>query len=702
MSKTSSKVMTERPAEAATDATSDPAAMAARWALIETAFDHLDDGFSVFDGDLCLVAWNRRFFELVDVPVEGFARVGTPFEAFMRFNAERGEYGPGDVDVQVAERVARARAFVSHCFERERPTGQILEIRGNPLPGGGFVTVYKDITDQRRAERALKESHEQLENRVAQRTAELQALNERLIEEMAERKRAHEALREREEWIRLIADTVPALIGYVDSDRRYRFANRQYESWFGLGPEDIIGRPVEEVLGAEQYRNHRRYVEAALAGQRANWEFPFVTPDGRRIQTAASFIPHVDENGSVLGYVVLGQDVTDQRQAEAVMRQAQKMEAIGQLTGGLSHDFNNLLTIIIGNLGVLAEQVGDDSTVRSLLDPALGAARRGAGLVKRLLAFARRQPLQPRVVDVERLVGGMTELLDRALGGAIEIAFDLKGESWPVRADPHQLENAILNLAINARDAMPEGGRVVIATANRCLESEAAARHPDATPGDHVVVSVADNGTGMAPEVVERAFEPFYTTKAHGGGSGLGLSMVYGFIRQSDGHVEIDSAPGAGTTVRLYLPRATDVHAAEGEPATVADIPGGDERILVVEDDEEVRQVTVIALDALGYRVQEAADGAAALALLEDISAVDLIVTDVEMPGPLDGVELAAEVRARRGRTPVLYVSGYSDKMAPGRTADGGLCLAKPFGKGELARAVREVLDGPGESAPEG
>jgi PAS domain S-box-containing protein len=646
----------------------------ARWSLVQAALDHLDDGFTVYDLELRLVAWNIRFFELMDFPSE-FAQVGMSFETFVRHNALRGEYGPGEVEALVAERLRLARTFAPHHMDRTRPNGRIIEVQGNPIPGGGFVTIYKDITDRRRAEQALRESHDQLERRVAERTASLEALNERL--------------RKSEEWTRLVADAVPAILGYVDADQIYRFANGRYEEWLGLRPDDILGRHARDVLGADLFDGHEPYMRMALNGRPASREFPLRKADGRTMQAAVSFLPHRGEDGAVIGYFVLGQDVTERQQAESALRQAQKMKAIGQLTGGLAHDFNNLLTIIIGNLAVLQEEAGGDSSVQSLISPALDGARRGARLVQRLLAFARQQPLQVKPIDVDQVITGMADLLRQTLGAAVEMVFDLPAEVWPVRADPHQFENAILNLAINGRDAMPGGGRLLIRVEQVRLDDDYAQRRPDVQPGDYVAVSVSDDGTGMPAEVVDRAFEPFFTTKEVGQGSGMGLAMVYGFVRQSGGHAVIDSRPGLGTAVRLMLPRAAEARAAETVAgAAAATVPGGSERVLLVEDDAGVRSFVAGALRDLGYAVRTAPNGHTALALLEQLE-VDLLFTDIMMPGGLSGLEVAARAAERRPGLPVLLMSGY-----PEQTPTPLPLIAKPFSKEDLARKVREVMAG--------
>ena len=375
---------------------------------------------------------------------------------------------------------------------------------------------------------------------------------------------------------------------------------------------------------------------------------------------------------------------------------SQRMEAVGQLTGGVAHDFNNLLTVVLGNADLLAEGGLDEAGRQQALEMLVSAAQRGAVLTQQLLAFARKQPLAPSEVDVNQLVAALDPMLRRTLGEHIEIEFVRGAGLWPTLVDPTQLENALLNLCLNARDAMPTGGRLTLETANAALDQRYADEHAEVTPGQYTMLAVSDTGEGMEPAVLQRVFEPFFTTKEKGKGTGLGLAMVYGFARQSAGHVSIYSEPGHGTTVKLYLPRAhAGARVAADVPAALPALRGGAETVLVVEDDEPVRLLVCLELRAMGYRVIEAASGADALRLIEQGEPIDLLFTDVVMPGGMSGRELAdAALRLRPG-LPVLYTSGYTENaiVHHGRLDAGVLLLPKPHRRADLARAVRTALE---------
>ncbi len=403
------------------------------------------------------------------------------------------------------------------------------------------------------------------------------------------------------------------------------------------------------------------------------------------------------------GAVIRCVDVTEKLRDDAALRQGQKMEAVGQLTGGMAHDFNNILQVIQANLDLIRASADTSAETLGRLHSASAAADRGARLTQQLLAFARRQPLAPQPISIARLASDMGELLRHALGERVALDFAIAREAWNARIDPSQLENAILNLALNARDAMPDGGTVRIEVSNATLDRRYAALHPEVTPGAYVLIAVSDTGTGMPADIVAHAFDPFFTTKMEGRGTGLGLSMVYGFVRQSNGHIRIDSAIGQGTSVKLYLPRTLDpVAQPEAEAAHPA---SGSERILVVEDNEEVRRAVADLLEGWGYRVVVAENPDVAAALLDKDQAFDLLFTDVVMPGAISAVELARIAQERRPGIGVLLTSGYARDLIPRHDGPEFPLITKPYRSDELAARVRAVLAGqrrPGPAASPG
>ena len=392
-------------------------------------------------------------------------------------------------------------------------------------------------------------------------------------------------------------------------------------------------------------------------------------------------------------YEALRAETAEREKVEQTLRQSQKMEAVGKLTGGVAHDFNNLLQVIGGNLQLLAKDVAGSERAAQRVRNALAGVSRGSKLAAQLLAFGRRQPLAPKVVNLGRFVRGLDDLLRRALGDGVEIETVISGGLWNTLVDPSQVENALLNLAINARDAMQGHGKLTIEAGNAALTDDYTAHHADVRPGQYVMLAVTDTGCGMTPEIIEQVFEPFFTTKPEGQGTGLGLSMVYGFVKQSGGHIKIYSEPGHGTTIRLYLPRVQAVEDVATE-VDAGPITGGTETVLVVEDDEEVRSTVVDLLAELGYRVLKARDAQSALAIVESGAAIDLLFTDVVMPGPVRSPELARQTRIRLPDVAVLFTSGYTDNaiVHGGRLDQGIELLSKPYTREALARKVRHVL----------
>lgn len=653
-----------------------------RYDLLLAGFDLLDQAIAVFDATPKLVTWNKALLRLLDFP-EDLVRVGTPFEEFLRFNFQRGEYGKGDVERLIAERMASVRAFQPHSAERTRPNGQVLAIRGVPIPNLGFVSLWTDITEQRRYETLIESQNAELETRVRARTAELEAATTRLDALAGQLSRS-------EERLRLIMDAIPALIAYVDAGERYRFANRGYTEWFGLDRDAIVGRSIEEVFGPEAYAQIKPYLEQAATGEQVSYEYSRTNAAGKQVYARSALVPEASIAGGVQGFFVLSIDITEQKASQAALIQAQKMEAVGQLTGGLAHDFNNLLTIITGNLATLKDKLPAGQGFDDFLDPALSAARRGTELIRRLLTFSRQQPLEPSPVEVGALVHGMTQLLSRSLTERVAIHLELPTEKLYALVDPHQLENALLNLAINARDAMPEGGELRIAVARRHV-STSLALLVEVPAGDYVQFDVSDTGTGIPPELLPRLFEPFFTTKAFGTGSGLGLAMVYGFIRQSGGNIRILSTPGKGTNVRFIVPM-TDTPAAAPAvpPPETIDLAAESRLVLLVEDEPEVRKVIRQQLTELGFPVIEAANGFEARAMLEAVEDIALLVSDTVMPA-MGGRELAAAARSLRPTLPILLITGYATGDAPPGTP-GIPTLRKPFDRAALAAAIRSAV----------
>ena len=495
-----------------------------------------------------------------------------------------------------------------------------------------------------------------------------------------------------------VVDT--ALDGFVQMDEAGTVIdwNQQAEAMFGWLRHQAIGRPLADLIVPDAHRQRHwdglarflRTGESAILGKRL--EIEARRRDGREIRVELA-VTALRRGG---GYVFNGfiSDLTEKLAAEQQLRQLQKMDAVGRLTGGVAHDFNNMLTVIMGTIGMLEEGVADRPALVAMARLIDEAAQRGAELTSHLLAFARKQPLRPRPTDVDALIANAERLLRPALGEHVEIALALAGDLPRALIDATQLTTALLNLAINARDAMPGGGQLTIETANVVLDEAYAKANLEVVPGAYVLIAVSDTGTGIPASVIDRVFEPFFTTKEIGRGTGLGLSMVYGFVKQSNGHVKVYSEEGHGTTVRIYLPCAVEKADEAAAPPTNADIVGGNETILVVEDDALVGAQAHTLLEDLGYAVKTATNAAEALALIEAGNAFDLLFTDVMLARGMSGRELADAITKRRPSLKVLYTSGYSENaiMHHGRLDPGVLLLAKPYRKSDLARMIRAAL----------
>ena len=509
--------------------------------------------------------------------------------------------------------------------------------------------------------------------------------------DVTESKRTQHALSQEIEERRRIFDSSNDLILVTDTAGNFIQVSPSVTAILGYQPSDMIGHSAVEFIHPHDLEHTRREMRAARRGQsKRNFETRYINKEGKAV--ALNWTGTWSE--PVRRHFFIGRDLTEKQAAEAQMRHAQKMDAVGQLTGGVAHDFNNILTVITGTIGILQEAVAGQpqlAAVAKLIDE---AAERGANLTKHLLAFARKQPLQPLEIDVNALVLESAKLLHPTLGENIEITPLLAEDAWTALVDPNLLTTALLNLAINARDAMPNGGKLAFETSNVFLDENYANMHSELTAGNYVMIAVSDTGSGIPPAVLERVFEPFFTTKEVGRGTGLGLSMVFGFVKQSGGHVKIYSEEGHGTSVKIYLPRAMGLQQTAAEALVSADIEGGNETVLVVEDDALVRRYVMTQIESLGYTTLEAANASDALRFIDEVRAIDLLFTDVIMPGIMNGRQLVDEALKRRPGLKILFTSGYTENaiVHHGRLDSGVLLLAKPYRKSELARMIRHAL----------
>jgi PAS domain S-box-containing protein len=524
---------------------------------------------------------------------------------------------------------------------------------------------------------------------------ELRRSRERAVAADERADAARRSSRETSEILRAVANTSYQAIIAVSPDGNILLWNKAAERMFGYSSEEVTGKPYPRRAPSEEEAAEQRALFArAMAGETlGDLNFTRLHKDGTERHLHGAAAPFYDSFGVLAGAAYLLEDVTRRTAVEEMLRQAQKMEAVGQLTGGVAHDFNNILMVINANVEELLEDTSLSSTQREQLDAIAASGDRAAELTRRLLAFSRKQHLTPQTTDLTELVAGTDRLLRRTLGEQVEVEAIFADDLWLTHVDRSQVEAALVNLCVNARDAMPNGGRLLIETKNVELDSEYASANPDVTPGDYVMLAVSDTGTGIPKSLLDKVFEPFFTTKAVGKGTGLGLSMVYGFIKQSNGHIKIYSEVGRGTTIRIYLPRRLEL-AREMPRAAASQAMRGNERILVVEDDDQVRASVARQVRGLGYTVTEAASGEAALKRLDDGETFDLMLTDVVMPG-IGGLQLARAAAERAAAMKVVFMSGYSEIAAiqHGRLDPDANLLSKPFRKVDLAARLREALN---------
>ncbi len=631
--------------------------------LLNLAIEGMSDGFAVFDAEDRLVLMNRRYRESLP-PDTDWVHPGLTFEEILRTGVASGHYveAIGNEESFIAERLREHREGKGARLVRAIGN-RWCRARDHRLPDGSTVIIRTDVTD--------------------------------LIERERE-------LQDREEWLRAIAGNLPGFIFRQVVTAEGKFGNAYVSDRL----VKVIGVPAEEISSGHGtlldhvHADDRERLVRSLAATAADpgpslIEVRLIARPGGEVRWLRLHATPKKLPDDALQWDGIGIDITDRKAAEDSLHQALKTEAIGQLTGGVAHDFNNLLTVIAGCAELLNEELPEaDHVKKELVSSILTASGRGSELTHQLLAFARKQPLQPRAVDVNHLIEELRPLLAGPLGEDIALRFDLRADPTIAHIDAHQLHNAILNLAVNARDAMPGGGRLLIETSNTGLDKRLAAEIGDVRPGRYIAIRVVDTGRGMSADIMSRAIEPFFTTKPAGKGTGLGLSMVYGFVKQSGGHMTIDSRPGEGASVCLLLPQAGAADQPGAADVAAAERPRGSETILLVEDDPAVRDTVATLLGNLGYSVIEAASGRAALQIIAGSQPIDLLFTDVVMPGGIDGFQLIDEGRRLRPGLKVLCASGYAESAIEryGRPPPDIELLQKPFRSRELARRIRRAL----------
>jgi len=619
-------------------------------ALVEATLNSMSQGLCVVDTDWRLMAWNDHFLEQFEV-AKGYARVGRPFADIIGNEAMGSGRGSEDALALLADWAERIGNSESHGFAYVRSNGRAIDIWGDPMPKGGYVYTFTDVTERRRAEQDIRES---------------------------------------EERFRRLAEAVPQGI-MVHFEGRILEANGNLGKLFGQPTDWLIGGDLRHLLTDDSWRSLTDQFErseegiAEVVGRRDDQSaFP--------LEVAWRTVPYRGDLAKVVSLF----DISSRKLTAERLHQSQKLEAIGQLAGGVAHDFNNLLTIIEGFAKRALAKADDGAQVRSSLAEVVSAAEKAAGLTRQLLTFSRKRTIARDSVRISTLFDELAMLLRPVLGERIELVFLPPERDLGVDTDAGQLFQALVNLAINGRDAMESSGRLTVRAAAADVDEARAGRYPDVRPGRYVAISVADEGAGIDPEVMSRIFEPFFTTKEAGRGTGLGLPMVYGFVRQSNGFIDIDSAIGVGTTMTLYLPLSEPAAVASAEDMGGAAFRARGETILIVEDEDALRRLAKSILEELGYTVLTATDGIDAIEVDEDCEGrIDLLLADVVMPG-LDGIGAAKAIVQRRPDIKVVFMSGYPSRgdLSRGDLPRGVPLLEKPFNAYSLARTLREALDG--------
>ena len=640
--------------------------------LIKSGLDNIDQGITIFDENLDLVFANNRILDLLDFPAE-IIEPGCNFERLIKYNCDRGEYGPGDREQQLKERLDEAKKFKAHTIERTRPDGTILRISGSPLTGGGFATIYTDITKDRLNELRL-------EQRIDEQTINI---------------------RRGEERLRLIANEVPAGIAYLDQNEVFQFANRRFASAYGQTPDSIIGQKCSDILSSSVYSISKEFFDSVKTGQDSDFDHEYVNQDGRILHIRTYLRADIGERKNVNGFYILSINVTRHKTAAAALSEAQKMEAIGRLSSGIAHDFNNMLTVILGNLKPLNDIEKNNPAKQEMIQPAIRAALNGADLTKQLLTVARRQSLTPKPVNISEMITNLNKLIASSLKNNIQFEIDIPKEEVWTFADPSPLENTLVNLIFNANDAIENKGRIIVKlTLNEDNESKNI-NHNDllsevdsniiqVSQSDHIQICIQDDGCGIKKEIIKKIFDPFFSTKLKQNGSGLGLAMAQSFVEKSYGSLEVKSELDKGSQFIIRLPRIDVIKPIQQQISPTKLKNGNDELALVVDDHDDVRKTVRFNLRELGFKVIEAQNADEALSLIEQVDMITTVVSDIDMPGNLNGVDLIKKIQSSHPHIRTVLMTGHGNLNDQQLQNEINNCmiLNKPFPRQVLANAI--------------
>lgn len=664
--------------------------------LIDAGLNLIQQGISIFNDEMKLVSFNRRFSEMFELPSD-FLHLGISFYDINIYLARRGEYGPGDPDILAKERVERAKLFTAHYFERTRPNGRRVSVEGNPLGQGGWVTVYSDITESHRQEELLKARGEELSDRLLHHSGKMAEANRQLAASNRALRETQTALKASEERMRAITRAMPAHIAYLDTNYIYKFSNNRFADVTGLNRENLLDKSLADVYPLKVHAQIKPELDKALLGQSVVAEYDISTKTGRARSIRSSYTPEFDNHGDVAGVFVLSIDVSEEKAATELLMHSKRLETTAQLTSGLAHDFSNILTIILGNLSRIAKPEIQQTQRLDLIASTERAARRGTRIIDNLMTFLFRQQLSPTHTNLSKILRELARLFTASVNEHVTLKLDLPEQDILAFIDEGAFQDAILNLLFNARDAveMHTGSGAITLCAKRASTT-------NDTNYDGVTVCVSDSGPGFAQDALNQAFEPFYTTKPQGKGSGLGLSMVRDFVDRSKGSISLQNIEKSGASVRLRIPLSfTELEDKTQSPQTLNNSPmtqRSEKIVLVVDDDPEIRALMRDYIAEEGFSVIEANSVDEAETLISNIDDIYLVVSDIIMPGTKTGVDLANQIAQVYPVIQILLVSGLptNDPIIVSARKTFKI-LRKPFSKSNFTQTLINMIYDKGE-----